>query len=269
LPVADPIADDTRHAERLMAAMRDAGALALAKFRSPIKSWTKGHSSPVCEADIAVNDLLKDRLDTAAEGFGWLSEETLDDPKRMQARRLWIVDPIDGTRAYLAGLTDWSISVALVENGRPILGAVFAPVADEMFFAIAGKGATLNGAPIHTTDGKRDGSRIAAPPGYLKRLRAIDASFVALPKVHSLALRFARVAQGQIDAAFASRDSHDWDLAAADLLVHEAGGDLTTFTGHLLIYNRADPVHAPLVAAGHDRHATLVDLLRNRRIDDA
>jgi myo-inositol-1(or 4)-monophosphatase len=259
--------DVARHAERLLVAMRDAGALALTKFRAPIKSWTKGHSSPVCEADIAVNELLQDRLDKPADGFGWLSEETLDDSKRMQARRLWIVDPIDGTRAYLAGLPDWSISVALVEDGRPIIGAVFAPVADEMFFAIAGKGATLNGAPIRASDGPREGARMAGPPGYLKKLQAIDASFVAIPKIHSLALRFARVAEGQIDAAFASRDSHDWDLAAADLLVHEAGGDLTTFTGQLLTYNRTNPVHEPLVAAGHARHAALVDLLRGRRID--
>jgi myo-inositol-1(or 4)-monophosphatase len=247
--------------------MRDAGALALAKFRSPLKIWNKNNSSPVCEVDIAVNDLLRERLSDAADGIGWLSEESLDDPARMQARQLWIVDPIDGTRAYIGGLPDWSISVALVENGRPVVAAVFAPVADEMFFATAGAGATLNNSPIKVTTGTLDGARAAAPAGYLNRLRALDPRLVAVPKIHSLALRFARVAGGQIDAAFASGNSHDWDLAAADLLVHEAGGALTTFAGQLLTYNRADPVHAPLVAAGRDRHAALLDLVRNRRID--
>jgi myo-inositol-1(or 4)-monophosphatase len=267
LPVADlAIAEHLRHGERLAAAVREAGAIALSKFRLPLKSWTKGHSSPVCEADIAVNDFLHERLANEA-GIGWLSEETEDDAARMGARQLWIVDPIDGTRAYIAGRLDWSISVALVENGRPIVAAIFAPVADEMFFAIAGAGATLNGTPILASAGTLDGARIAGPAGYLNRLQAIDARLVATPKIHSLALRFARVAQGEIDAAFASRDSHDWDLAAADLLVHEAGGALTTFAGQLLTYNRTDPIHQPLIAAGRDRHAALVDLVRGRRID--
>ncbi len=268
MPVADLTGERTRHAARLAAAVREAGAIAMSKFRSPLKSWIKGHSSPVCEADIAVNDFLHERLAGEA-GIGWLSEETEDDPGRMDARQLWVVDPIDGTRAYIAGLPDWSISAALVENGRPILAAIFAPVADGMFLALAGEGATLNGSPIAASSGTLDGARVAGPVGYLSRLRAIDARLVAAPKIHSLALRFARVGQGAIDAAFASRNGHDWDLAAADLLVHEAGGALTTFAGQLLRYNQADTRHPPLVGAGRDRHAALVDLLRDRRIDSA
>jgi myo-inositol-1(or 4)-monophosphatase len=256
-------------AERLAGAVREAGELALGKFRSPLKSWTKGNASPVCEADIAANELLQQRLCNVGDGIGWLSEETPDDAARMQTQRLWVVDPIDGTRAYIGGLPDWSISAALVENGRPTVGAVFAPVAGEMFLAVAGEGTTVNGSPVKASDGGLDGARIAGPPGYLKRLQRIEKRFVPLAKVHSLALRFARVAQGGIDAAFASGNSHDWDLAAADLLVHEAGGVLTTFTGQLLIYNRADPVHEPLVAAGRERHGMLIDLLRGQRIDAA
>jgi myo-inositol-1(or 4)-monophosphatase len=268
LPAVDlATADRIRHGERLAAAVREAGALALGKFRSPLKVWMKGSSSPVCEADIAVNELLQDRLDKAADGFGWLSEESVDDSARMGARQLWVIDPIDGTRAYIAGRPDWSISAALVEQGRPIVAALFAPVTDEMFFAVAGSGATLNGAPIRVSDGTVDGARVAGPAGYLNRLRTIDPRLVATPKIHSLALRFARVAQGGIDAAFASHNSHDWDLAAADLLVHEAGGLLTTFAGKTLIYNRADPIHESLLAAGRNRHVALVDLVRGRRID--
>jgi myo-inositol-1(or 4)-monophosphatase len=266
LPAADTI-DRILLAERLAAAVREAGAIALRKFRTPLKSWMKGNSSPVCEVDIAANELLQSRLRDPAEDIAWLSEETEDDPGRLQARRLWIVDPIDGTRAYMGGRPDWSIAVALVEDGRPVLAAVYAPVEDEMFLASAGQGATLNGVAIAASDGDLPGTRIAGPAGYLNRLQAIEPSFIALPKIHSLALRFARAAQGAVDAAFASRDSHDWDLAAADLLVHEAGGALTTFTGQLLIYNRADPVHPPLIAAGRRRHAALVSLLRGRRID--
>ncbi len=263
MPAADAA---TRYTDRLAAAVREAGELALGKFRAPLKIWTKANASPVCEADIAVNDLLRDRLPGAAEGFGWLSEETEDDPQRLQSRRLWIVDPIDGTRAYIGGQPDWSISAALVENGRPIAAAVFAPVDNEIFLATAGEGAMLNGNRIAASDGALEGTRIAGPGGYLRRLTENDERFIAQSKVHSLALRFARVAQGIIDAAFASGNSHDWDLAAADLLVHEAGGALTTFTGQSLIYNGANPVHPPLVAAGRGRHAELANLLRKRRI---
>jgi myo-inositol-1(or 4)-monophosphatase len=266
LPVADPSIDHARHAEQLTSAVREAGELALRKFCAPLKSWTKGNYSPVCEVDIAVNEFLQERLRDPASQIGWLSEETEDDAERLQARRLWIIDPIDGTRAYIGGLPDWSIATALVEDGRPVVAVLFAPVEDEMFVAVAGQGATLNGARIHSADGGVEDARIAGPPGYLKRLQAIAPRFVAHPKIHSLALRFARVAQGAIDAAFASGNSHDWDLAAADLLVHEAGGALTTFAGQSLIYNKPDPVHPPLVAAGPQRHAALTALVQDRSL---
>jgi myo-inositol-1(or 4)-monophosphatase len=259
-----PVADFDNHVgyrDQLVAAVREAGQLALAKFRAPLKSWNKDNYSPVSEADIAVNEFLQERLRDPSGQIGWLSEETEDDPERLRARRLWIIDPIDGTRAYIGGLPDWSIATALVEDGRPVVAVLFAPVEDEMFVAAAGQGATLNDAPIYATDGGVDGTRIAGPPGYLRRLQAIRPRVAPQPKIHSLALRFARVAQGAIDAALASGNSHDWDLAAADLLMHEAGGALTTFDGQSLIYNKPDPVHPPLVAAGPQRHAALTALV--------
>ena len=266
MPVADFDDDRSRYREQLVSAVREAGQLALGKFRLPLKSWNKDNYSPVSEADIAVNEFLQERLRDPSGRIGWLSEETEDDPERMRARRVWIIDPIDGTRAYIGGLPDWSIATALVEDGRPIVAVLFAPVEDEMFVAVAGRGATLNDAAIQTADGGLDHSRIAGPPGYLKRLQAIVPRFVPQPKIHSLALRFARVAHGAIDAAFASGNSHDWDLAAADLLVHEAGGALTTFAGQSLTYNNPDPVHPPLVAAGPRRHAALTALVQDRPI---
>ena len=114
------VVDAASAATRLAACVRDAGALALSMFGTPIKNWTKGASSPVCDADIAVDKLLRERLSGEERGFGWLSEESADDPARLAARYVWIVDPIDGTRGYIAGLPDWAVSAALVENGRPI-----------------------------------------------------------------------------------------------------------------------------------------------------
>ena len=266
MPVADFADERTRYAEQLVAAVRDAGQLALGKFRSPLKSWNKDNYSPVSEADIAVNEFLQERLRDPQGKIGWLSEETEDDAERLQAKRIWVIDPIDGTRAYIGGLSDWSISTALVEDGRPIVSVLYAPVDGEMFVAVAGRGATLNDNPIRISEGEVDGARIAGPAGYLRRLQAIEPRFFPHPKIHSLALRFARVAHGALDAAFASANAHDWDLAAADLLVHEAGGALTTFAGQTITYNQPQPTHPPLVAAGPTRHAALLALVQQRSI---
>lgn len=251
--------------EHIAAALREAGALALKTFRGNVRSWTKGGASPVCEADIAVDHFLRGRLAGAAPNYGWLSEESKDDPARLDAKRVWVVDPIDGTRAYLAGYDDWSISAALVDNGRPVAGAIYAPVHDEMFTAVAGEGARRNGIPVGASTGDDlSGARIAGPRSYLDRIATLAPQIRKMPKIHSLALRFVRVAQGALDVAFASVSSHDWDLAAADLLVHEAGGALTTFTGERVQYNRPEPVHEALLAAGHVRHRAMLALVRGR-----
>jgi myo-inositol-1(or 4)-monophosphatase len=248
-------------ARHLVAAVREAGALALAMFGSPVETWTKGHGSPVSAADIAVDDLLRARLSAAGPGIAWLSEESAPDPARSAARRVWVVDPIDGTRAYLAGRTDWSVAAALVEDGRPVAAAVFAPAEPAFYDAVAGKGARLDGAPIAASGGESlDGARVAGPKPYQDRLAALGLKIESVPRIHSIALRFARVARGTLDAAFSAGSSHDWDLAAADLLVHEAGGALTTLAGRTLVYNRAELVHGALVAAGSARHRALVAL---------
>jgi myo-inositol-1(or 4)-monophosphatase len=266
LPATETV-DRVRQGERLAAAVREAGALAFSTFQTPLKSWIKGASSPVCEADIAVDNLLRERLAAQTPGFGWLSEESADDPARIAARFVWIVDPIDGTRAYLAGRPDWTIAAALVEDGRPVAACVFAPATGEFFAAVAGHGATLNGMPIVASAGQSLAeARVAGPKGIVERLAAVAPPFVTTPRVHSLALRLTRVAQGTIDVAIAGGSSHDWDLAAADLLVHEAGGLMTPFGGGPLLYNRPEPRHRALVAAGRERHAMLLDLLADRRI---
>ena len=129
----------TRDADLLKDTVREAGELALSLFRTELRNWTKGASSPVSEADIAVNDLLEQRLRAATPDYGWLSEESADDEHRLSKRLVWIVDPIDGTRGYLAGREDWCVSAALVEGAAPVLAAVFAPASDEFFLPRAGR----------------------------------------------------------------------------------------------------------------------------------
>src|SRR5438309_3496035 len=161
----------TRDAALLKDTVQEAGALALSLFRTELKNWTKGASSPVSEADIAVNDLLESRLRSATPGYGWLSEESVDDEQRLGKHLVWIVDPIDGTRGYLAGRDDWCVSVALVEDASPVLAAVFAPASDEFFFAARGRGATRNNVAVQATTGTdMDFSRIAGPKPLVERL---------------------------------------------------------------------------------------------------
>ena len=237
-------------------------------FGRPIKTWTKGPTlSPVSEADIAADNLLRERLTAQNPDIAWLSEESVDDPARLDARLVWIVDPIDGTRAYIAGLPDWAVSAALVENGRPVAACLYAPALDEFFAARAGCGATLNGAAIAASSGTDvENARIAGPRKLMERLETIAPPFAVMPRVRSLALRLTRVAQGVFDAAIAGGNSHDWDLAAADLLVHEAGGTLTPVGGGTVTYNRPVPRHGMLVAAGRDRHVALIKLLGDGRL---
>ena len=246
--------------------MREAGELARATASRQFRHWTKGHDkSPVSEADIAVNDLLRERLGRLVPAAGWLSEETEDDPAARAAPQVWIVDPIDGTRAFISGKPDWTVSVALVADGRPVLAGLYAPVLGQMFLAEHERGAMLNGSPMTVSKGDGlTGARIAGPKKYLERLEKLTPAILAQPKVHSLALRLTQVGSAALEAAFSSGGSHDWDLAAADLLVHEAGGLLTDLFGRPLSFNCTKTVHGALVAASRARHGAILGLVRDR-----
>jgi myo-inositol-1(or 4)-monophosphatase len=253
-----------RDARLLQATVREAGSLALSLFGTELKNWIKGTSSPVSEADIAVNDLLEARLRSATSDYGWLSEESADDADRLSRRRVWIVDPIDGTRSYLAGKPDWCVSVALVEDAAPVIAAVFAAASDEFFFALRGEGATLNGLAVQATGGTDiDFARMAGPKPLVERLKASTGDISIHPRIGSLALRLCRVADGRLDAAFAGGQSRDWDLAAANLIVQEANGRMTTLSGDPILYNRREVTLGVLVAAGRERHASIVAHFRN------
>ena len=253
-----PAADDLVLRDLVAGLAEEAGQMALDYMRRGVKTWTKAHSSPVTEADIAIDRFLKERLGAARPDFGWLSEETADDPARLARREVFIVDPIDGTRAFAGGLPDWTISIAVVRDGRPVAAALAEPEARRVFTAARGFGATVRGRPMAA--GARAtllGARVAGPKPMVERAQRQGA--VILPKIHSLALRFAKVAVGEVDVAFAGGQSHDWDLAAADLLVHEAGASLTGLDGAVPCYNRPAPVHVPLVCAGPALHGLLID----------
>ena len=226
--------------------MREAGKIALRFFGGHYKRWTKEGGSPVTEADLAVDAFLKDALRRARPAYGWLSEETPDDPARLKAHRVFVVDPIDGTAAFMKGRPHFTICAALVENTRPIAGVVFNPATEEFFTAALGHGAFLNGAPIEV--GLR--TEIAGC-----RMLGNKSVFTGWPPMHienvsSIAYRVALVAAGRFDAMVSLTSKRDWDLAAADMILSEAGGQLAGSDGKPLAYNRAPAMQGATVAAG-------------------
>ncbi len=248
-------------------AARRAGDLALPYFRAgaqtAAKLWYKGHSSPVTEADIALDTFLKDHLSGLFPQAGWLSEETADDPSRLGRSYVWIVDPIDGTRAFASGHPDWAISIALVRDGRPVLGVLHAPIHDRLFEARLGEGAFCNGERLQVSEAE-DASRprIAGPKPLVDRLERGWEPIERLPKVPSLALRLARVAEGSIDIALVSANAQDWDIAAADLILQEAGGRLTGLDGSTPAYNRPHPSHGEMIAVASRLHPRAIGAMR-------
>lgn len=262
-----PIAGDLLPA--VEAACREAGGLALDLFRpganTAAKTWSKAGGSPVTEADIGVDTFLHVRLAALLPEAAWLSEETADDTIRLSRRFVWVVDPIDGTRAYMAGSPDWAVCVALLDEGRPVLGVVHAPAGATTYTAISSGGAHSNGKSIRTNElTTLAGARIAGPKPMLDALARQD-NFIAADKIPSLALRLTRIADGTIDAGLVSPDARDWDLAAADLVLKEAGGQVTTSDGETLGYNREIPVHGMLMASGTSLAAPLAQALRRLR----
>jgi myo-inositol-1(or 4)-monophosphatase len=237
----------------LVSAAREAGALALEHFhaggRTSARVVTKAGGSPVTDADLAADSLLKRRLQDALPDAGWLSEEAVDDFERLKRRSLIIVDPIDGTRAFVIGDPRWCVSVALVVDGRPIAGAVYAPALDETYAAARGGGATFNGAMIAPVASWPP--RVAAGPKLVIEAMAaeIGVSVEIVPRVPALAYRLCLAARGAIDFAVAANNSHDWDIAAADMLLEEAGGRLIDASGERLRYNSQEVRRGPLLAA--------------------
>jgi myo-inositol-1(or 4)-monophosphatase len=248
-------------------AAREAGDLALTYFRRQIEVKRKPDGSEVSEADLAVDTALKLDLIGKRPGYGWLSEETLDDPERLGRRLVWMVDPIDGTNAFLRHVPEWTVSAALVEDGQPVIGVVFNPATREFFHAMRGRGAFLNDQPIEASAiSTLDGARLIASGGlFKKKIWKEPWPEVKTRWVNSVAYRLALVACGQADATISLSAKCEWDLAAAAIIVEEAGGVITDHHGEAHLYNRASPRFPSLVASGKALHPLLIE--RTGRID--
>jgi myo-inositol-1(or 4)-monophosphatase len=247
---------------RLTDAVREAGEIGLRYVEHGARTFTKKDASPVTEADLAIDAHLALRLKDASPDIGWLSEEAVDSADRLARRQVWIVDPIDGTRGFVAGNGEWVISAALVEEGRPIAGVLLRPTTGDLYQATRGGGARKNGALLRASDGPLAAIRCASgPKAFIDALHRQVPGVERGPSLSSLALRLAFLAEGRFDVAFAKKSAHDWDVAAAELILQEAGGRVTWIGGEELVYNRPDPVHSALVAAGRSRQQSLAALV--------
>jgi myo-inositol-1(or 4)-monophosphatase len=245
------LADDL---ELLHSAAKAAGAAALPYFNAgketSAKISYKDGNSPVSEADHAANDVLEAALRRARPAYHWVSEETIDSTERLSASHLFVVDPIDGTRAFIAGKLQWSVSVALVIDGAAAAGVIHAPALEITYTAMLGGGAFRNGEPVIASRRKVLADALTSGPKpvleQLEREAAVTLNHG--PKIPSLALRLALAAEGKIDLAIASTGAHDWDVAAADVILREAGGVLLDLDQKPLVYNRPSLRRATLCA---------------------
>lgn len=238
----------------------EAGALALAQWRTDVAQWEKVPGHPVCQVDLDVNALLRERLEALLPDAGWLSEETADNADRLAHERVWVVDPIDGTRDYIRGRRGWAISVALVEHGQPVIAVLDAPARDEVWLAQAGQGATLNGAPIHVGD-RRDFPGARVPTDALPK---IDSDLVPVEKPNSIALRIAMVAADRADLVATLRWGHEWDIAAAVLIAAEAGATVSDALGQKLAFNTPSAQAFGVLISTPGIHQAGIDRLSER-----
>ncbi|TCP61624.1 myo-inositol-1(or 4)-monophosphatase [Rhodovulum bhavnagarense] len=245
----------------LTAAARAAGHIAEKYWRRDPRIWEKpGHQGPVTEADLEIDRMLRDRLTKARPGYGWLSEETGDGPARLSATRVFIVDPIDGTRAFIGGERTFAHALAIAEHGEVTVAIVYLPMMGDLYHATPGGGAWLNGHRLYASGRDRlDGAAVltaraalepahwSGPPPHLKRsLRA------------SMAYRICLVAEGRYDAMLTLRDSWDWDTAAGALIAREAGAIITDRHGHALRFNTERPLSEGVIAAAPALHAEIL-----------
>ncbi len=244
----------------LIGAAKVAGEIATDISKRPHEKWDKPDGAgPVTEADLAVNDYLEDALRSARPDYGWLSEESDDSAERLSKEKLFIIDPIDGTRSFIEGSKTWAHSFAVVEAGQVTAAVVYLPMLDKLYTAAKGQGATLNGAPItaSTRQGLLGSEVLATKPVFEPHHWKTGAPDVKRAHRPSLAYRLALVAEGRFDAMLTLRPSWEWDIAAGALLLSEAGATVSDKHGEALKFNNADPRLAGVVAGGSGVHPAL------------
>jgi myo-inositol-1(or 4)-monophosphatase len=225
------------------------GVIAAGYFRQDIKTWTKDNASPVTEADIVLDRYFRQTLLAARPDYGWLSEESVDNAERLGRARVFVVDPIDGTRGFIRGEDSWTISLAVVEDGQATAGVVYAPARDQMYDACLGGGARYNGAPlVRRRPAERLLPLIPAPGAVHHELQAARFEYTRGPAYPSLAYRLVQVATGRLDATVVRRGAQDWDIAGAAAILAECRIGFEDVCIGPMRFNRAETRHGALAA---------------------
>lgn len=239
---SDPMQWDHEY-RTLISAIRESGDETLRRARDGFEVFTKPDQSPVTSADLAVNEILQDRLRGQFPDDGWLSEESPDSAARLSASRVWVIDPIDGTKAFIRREPEFCVSVALVEGGQPILAAILKPSTGELYTARRGQGLQLNESPVPKGNGRSCPQPIVAlgqSEMHHSRFKLVAEQCTAHP-MHSIAWAIARTASGAIHGVMTFELPHEWDVAAGVLMVEEAGGSACDGAGQPLQFNRPTP----------------------------
>ncbi|MFQ6605652.1 MAG: 3'(2'),5'-bisphosphate nucleotidase CysQ [Fidelibacterota bacterium] len=232
----------------------EAGRLVLTYYKSQYEIRDKSYHNPVTTADHASDDYLKNTLRKAYPDYGWLSEETVDSPARLEAERVWVVDPLDGTKEFIEGVPNFVVSVALVEHGLPVLGVLYNPVTKELFTATRGGGAFLNQEPVHCSKKVLPGDMVILNSRSETRRGLWDpfqASFKRLDAVGSVAYKLGLTAVGKADIFASLRPKNEWDVCAGHCILNEAGGTLVTTGGKELTYNNRTTLFEPGLVGGN------------------
>jgi len=245
---------------------REAGVIASAIYnQAEVKQWSKGEDNPLTEADLAVDRLLHDRLLAAAPDFGWLSEETLDDPSRLDRDWVWVVDPIDGTKEFLQKVPHWTISIGLVHRGVPQLGVVFNPTEDLLVAGVVGEGITANGAPVAmSAAAELAGAHLVGSRSEQKRGEFDDVKdLYRFEAVGSIAYKMTLLAIGRCDIYYTLSPKHEWGICGGHALVVAAGGRVTQKDGAPILYNQPKAKYRSVVAANPTLHDKLLARLKD------
>jgi myo-inositol-1(or 4)-monophosphatase len=236
--------------ERIGRALEEAKAVLQRFTPGDIEARRKLGDDPVTEADTTVDALLRRLL--PRDGEGWLSEETEDDARRLTARRVWVVDPLDGTREFVTGIPEWSVSVGLVVDGEPVAGGICNPATGETILGAQGRGVTLNGRPVAVSARPTlQGATVLASRSEVKRKEweGYRADLFTVRPCGSVAYKLAQVAAGLADATWTLTPKHEWDVAAGVALVLAAGGSVRYATPEEALFNRPSPLLSRLIAA--------------------
>ena len=248
---------------RVATIAEEAGRIAADRCETEYRRWDKSPGHPVCDVDLEVDAFLNERLRALDPEAGWLSEETLDLSDRIERRRLWVIDPIDGTRDFLRERTGWCVSVALVEDRVPVLGVLAAPLRGELWTASRGEGSWRNGQRLQVSRrAELAGARVPAD-----RVPETDRDLVPVDRPNSIALRIAMVAAGEADLVATLRWGFEWDIAAAALIAEEAGATVSGALGQPLAFNTASGEAFGVLAATPGIHAAAVARLRERAME--